>query len=240
MQGYYICVDYGSENIWLITHDGTDTEITMQSGSGFGQLSTFGEDENGELYAATLADDMIFRVAPDGFLPVYLTDFDATLVDQHVELQWAVENAEDVAFFTIERSANGVYFKTLTEVAATSASVYTYTDETPEATINYYRLVSTLKDGTAQVSHVRSVDLRTLDRSAILLTLDGGRLGIQLEGVDEGAEIALYTADGRVVMGTRMEESYLEIVETDQLSPGVYVVVIEIPEQAWTLKWFKS
>jgi hypothetical protein len=240
MQGYYICVDYGSENIWLITHDGTDTEITAQSGAGlFNQLTTFGEDDNGELYAATL-EDRLYRVVPDGFLPVYLTHFEASLVGKRVAVQWAVENAVDVARFTIERSANGVYFKTLTEVAATSASVYTYTDETPEATINYYRLVSTLKDGTAQVSHVRSVDLRTLDRSATLLTLDGGRLGIQLEGVDEGAEIALYTADGRIVMGTRMEESYLEIVETDQLSPGVYVVVIEIPEQAWTLKWFKS
>jgi glucose/arabinose dehydrogenase len=200
MQGYYICVDYGSENIWLITHDGTNTEITMQSGSGFDRLSTFGEDENGELYAATLQEDMIFRVVPDGFLPVYLTDFDATLREQSVEIKWALENAGDVALFTLERSANGVYFKTLAEIPASEMSIYSYTDFAPESTINYYRLVTTLKDGAVQISPVKSVDLRKADRTATLLTLSGGRLGIQLHGVSEGAEVTIYTSDGRVVL----------------------------------------
>jgi hypothetical protein len=37
-----------------------------------------------------------------------------------------------------------------------------------------------------------------------------------------------------------MDLEYAEISGTADLLQGVYVVVVETPEQNWSLKWFKS
>ena len=57
--GYYICADYSSGNFWMInsTDQSDFTKFSLQS-----RISSFGESESGELYAAQLNSGTIYRV----------------------------------------------------------------------------------------------------------------------------------------------------------------------------------
>jgi hypothetical protein len=241
MQGYYICADYGSENIWLIEHDGTNTEITMQSGgSMFSQLTTFGEDEDGELYAASLPG-VLYRVVQEGALPVYLTYFEAINLKSTVDLKWSMENVADVVLLTVERSLDGVHFHPLgTVTPQPEKKNYLYTDLAPVAAVNYYRIVYSLQEGSAQISSVRTVDRRYGDISTSVYTHASGGMAVRLAGDIGGAEITLYTTNGQLVSSFYISETNTEVPGTAALRSGVYVATISSDVRTWTHKWFKG
>lgn len=241
MQGYYICADYITENIWLILHTpGGGTQITMQAGASmFNALTTFGEDDNGELYAATLGGSL-YRVVPEGFLPVHVTHFSLVPGISTVDVRWRVEHVEDVSVFTIERSTDGAQFSPLgTEAPRHGQLQYVFTDFAPEPKINYYRLVSTLKDGSAQISEVRSIDRRPDYTEAEIFTHSGGGLAITLPVSIETAALALYTTDGRMLLQRNLHIPYNEIPGTESLPGGLYVVVIQSGQLRRTYKWVR-
>jgi len=65
LNGYYICADYVSGNAWKIRSDGSDAwNISQQNNIPKG-ITGFGEDEDGELYAATL-QGIVYRVQSAG------------------------------------------------------------------------------------------------------------------------------------------------------------------------------
>jgi hypothetical protein len=240
MQGYYICGDNGSANIWLIDLDGMNP-ITMQSGSSmFSELTSFGEDDNGELYAVTLADQL-YRVVPDGALPVYLTYFDLIPGETTVGLRWKVENVTDITMFTLERSTDGIYFSTIGSVTPEEEKFnYTFTDLAPEATINYYRLIYTFKDGGAQISQIRTVDRRKYNLSSEVYTNAGGMLSVVLHGDVGESEVSVFASDGRFINSQDVDGTTNEIAGTRNLLNGVYVVVVKSGSRTWVHKWLKQ
>ncbi|MDX2284307.1 MAG: PQQ-dependent sugar dehydrogenase [Bacteroidia bacterium] len=64
LQGSYIFGDYNSGNFWLLTRNAQGTWLPDPQGALLtrDELSTFGEDQNGELYAASLGQGIIYRV----------------------------------------------------------------------------------------------------------------------------------------------------------------------------------
>ena len=60
LYGYYICSDYGTNNLWKIIPNGNGWKVSMQSNIP-PKIASYGEDENGELYAASL-DGIVYRV----------------------------------------------------------------------------------------------------------------------------------------------------------------------------------
>ena len=63
LQGYYVYGDYASGRIWAASPAGGGNWTTSQVGS-LPNLSTFGEDESGELYAANHGNGTIYRLTP--------------------------------------------------------------------------------------------------------------------------------------------------------------------------------
>jgi glucose/arabinose dehydrogenase len=62
MTGYYICADYTTGNAWKIIRNDTGTVTAyQQTGLPIG-IVDFGEDENAELYAASLSEGKVYRV----------------------------------------------------------------------------------------------------------------------------------------------------------------------------------
>jgi Secretion system C-terminal sorting domain len=87
-------------------------------------------------------------------LPITLTSFDATLINNHqVQLNWETATEENDDFFTIERSATGKdndWAAILTIDGAGNslkATTYTVTDNDPIQGLVYYRLKETDLDG---------------------------------------------------------------------------------------------
>lgn len=69
LYGWYICIDFYSTNGWLIKPNGSGGwTVTKQPGLPVG-IAGFGEDENGELFAASAIDGTISQVVTSGVLP---------------------------------------------------------------------------------------------------------------------------------------------------------------------------
>ncbi len=62
LQGFYVCADYVTNNVFTIAPDGASWDSQLHSSTIASSISTFGEDENGELYAASLSNGDIYRV----------------------------------------------------------------------------------------------------------------------------------------------------------------------------------
>ncbi len=84
-------------------------------------------------------------------LPVTLTYFSVISASQTVELEWSTEKEENFSHFEIERSvdgANWIYVDYLNgQGNTTEATVYNFTDYSPENGISYYHLKAVDFDG---------------------------------------------------------------------------------------------
>ncbi|NJC25632.1 T9SS type A sorting domain-containing protein [Neolewinella antarctica] len=97
-------------------------------------------------------------------LPVELTLFEAVAAKKSVFVNWVTAAEEDVDFFRVERSVNGVDFILLREILASQNGrgndSYRTVDEQPASGTNYYRLTTVDLDGTQHLEGVRTVSFR--------------------------------------------------------------------------------
>jgi len=73
LQGYYICADFGSANFFLLPPGGARADTIIQAQNTLGSISTFGEDDEGNLYVADLSAGTIYEVVGKSF-PVSAPD----------------------------------------------------------------------------------------------------------------------------------------------------------------------
>lgn len=62
LQGFYIFSDYGLSRMWAMKFDGTQWKTATLIDTNWGTPSTFGEDEQGELYVADIIGGIIYQV----------------------------------------------------------------------------------------------------------------------------------------------------------------------------------
>jgi glucose/arabinose dehydrogenase len=75
LTGVYIYGDYCSGIIWGATDDGNGNWTSTQLADSGYSISTFGEDENGEIYVADLSTGNVYRIATASGLP-FTDDFE--------------------------------------------------------------------------------------------------------------------------------------------------------------------
>jgi hypothetical protein len=106
------------------------------------------------------------NVTPSGVtagntLPVILSDFSASLVNNQTVLSWVTDQENNSDHFEVERSADGTTWTKIASIAAKGnssvQSKYAYTDKAPVAGINYYRLKMVDMDNKYEFSGVKSV-----------------------------------------------------------------------------------
>ena len=71
MVGRYIYADYEVDRIWIFTYDGealcdrtSGVENDIDPEGELTQISSFGQDPDGEIYVATLGPGNVFRLVP--------------------------------------------------------------------------------------------------------------------------------------------------------------------------------
>ena len=98
-------------------------------------------------------------------LPVELLYFTGYIKGTNVILEWATASEENNDYFSIQRSKDGKYFKTIGTVdgAGTSNEVieYLFVDKKPFKGVNYYRLKQTDYDGQESFSEIIKVNVNT-------------------------------------------------------------------------------
>ncbi len=102
-------------------------------------------------------------VSAENPLPIELLWFDAKAAKDVVNCAWATASEWNNAFFTVERSADGLLFEPVGRVESqgdgASLRQYRFTDEAPLPGTSFYRLRQTDHDGTFVHSAVVAVEM---------------------------------------------------------------------------------
>ncbi len=203
--------------------NGTDNTVTFNVNFTSGQYYTLGSIE---------------RAA----LPVELLSFDALVQNDLVSLVWSTISEENNAFWTIERSSNGIDFEPIANLdgAGTSQNLvnYRYIDTNPLNGFSFYRLKQTDFSGEFDYSEVRSVYVERSKEVRIevfpnpIMAGQILKLRHNLTEVQEGL-IRVFDLNGRVSFSQsiRLDPMNNQIdIPTQKMKRGITIIKILLSE----------
>ncbi len=198
-------------------------------------IATVGAGASGNVWVETIRGGMdslggFTFVTTQNVLPFALLQFNATLADNQVNLQWQTQGERDISFYNIEHGNDTLSFTRIGSMSAKKDSInnYKYTDMQPQHGINYYRLkiVDTFKNSS--YSYIISVVLpdSTKPMNAYPNPPNSGYVIVEHAAVNSSTQITIIDIMGRVVktISVRPNEANTRI-DISGLKKGVYKVV---------------
>lgn len=158
-------------------------------------------------------------------LPVTLVDFKAVKEGETAQLLWTTTSETDSDHFQIERSTDAIAWTSLGTIAAkgdhTGNLRYSFTDPSPAAGENFYRLKMVDIDGSFSHSRIESLHFGgndiiaypnpiTVETTLHLKTVQPGRI----------QKVTLYDMAGKMVY----DGAYRERLDVSGLVPGLYLI----------------
>ena len=224
LNGYYITADYVTANIWLVRSDGS----FVRQGSMPNNISSFGEDEVGELYAARRSSGVIYRVTVTGVLPVTLTGFSAERRNGSNQLGWTTASEQNTAGFHIEYSTDGSRFQRAGFVAAARSSAghnYSYNHPVALTTDMYYRLAIVDDDGSTRYSSIVRLSAKEGGIKIYPSVVRNGIINLELNGRMQ--KMQLVNSSGKLVFEKALKDiSGTTAVNLPHLAKGLYIVQV--------------
>ena len=228
------------------TFDGDGILIT-QASSAYDRIGGMALDDD-KLYAAGFGQYpgnfgvLAKYILPSGALPVTMTDFTAELKNKSVLLQWQTASEHNLSGFIIERSADGINFSAIGNVAARGNSStkinYSTYDREPLNGANFYRLKIVDTDGKFVYSKVVKVTITVqLFSLNIFPNPAANILFVHASGENEKATFQIIDAtgkklkEGEVTLNTNTSFSininslskgyiYWNLTQNQKLKPG--------------------
>lgn len=165
-------------------------------------------------------------------LPIELIYFTAELNDKVVDLNWTTAVEINNEYFTVERSANGVDFKEVLQLAGAGTTnetkYYQAQDMEPLKGTSYYRLKQTDRDGSFEYSDI--VVVKNNAAADIELTIYPNPATGRYLNIDLGAATSFITHD------TELEPTNITVVDVlgkqvaQQTIYGTNRIRIQLPE----------
>lgn len=190
----------------------------------------FAHAENTYEYPCAVDANPFKDQCPAAPLPIEkLTPFTAKVVDQEVVLSWATASELNNEGFNIQRSQDGIFWKTIAWVqgnGTTHQSIhYRAVDKTAPVGLNYYRFEQLDFDDRAYYSNVVSVEV--VGKGHVQLTPNPAHdqvvllkdPNIQIE------RISILTLAGKTIL---QEENPTYFLNISELPKGIYTVLIQL------------
>jgi Secretion system C-terminal sorting domain len=175
-----------------------------------------------------------FTMQATGVLPVSLSVFNAAVKNQGVELSWTTSIESNSSYFSILRSKDGASFFEIGKVNAAginSGASYNYTDATPGAGYNFYRLKQVDKNGVYKLSGIIRVNLNATDVNALVYpTVVSSVLNYVIES-PKAIKLVVTVSDvtGKIISnGVQQFTSGTtqKSMNVSALAPGVYMLTV--------------
>ena len=168
-------------------------------------------------------------------LPITLVEFSARPEGSVVRLDWVTASEQNNAFFTVERSRDGIQFEHVLDVtgALNSSSTLNYTelDPTPYGGLSYYRLRQTDTDGTSTLSPVVPV-LFGGQSERPLIVFGNGEMLTAMHGFPTGSRYTLMDMMGRIIAeGITTMDGRTEL-SGSSLARGAYLLRVQEGDRA--------
>ena len=176
-------------------------------------------------------------------LPLNLTSFKGSLLENSTRLVWSSSNEVNVKDFSIERSNDGRNFNSIGTVEAkniTNAS-YTFSDFSPSLGSNYYRLKMNDKDGLFKYSYVVVINNRKSQSLSLFPNPAVNDLNLNHPKAKPGAVAIIMTADGRQLKAIPIESGSLQTnISLLKINRGHYLLVFDNAGERSTIKFVKQ
>ena len=232
--GKYIFCDYATDNCWTLTPDGFGGVTSkIYSSTGISQCSTFGEDLDGDLYAASLGGTIYTVADANDPLPVELGESEGIANGSTNTLNWQSITEENVAFYEVQRSSNATDWEIIGKVDASGNSLetksYTFQDMFPREGENYYRLRMVDLDETFEYSPIISINRLSSNDFQLLPNPNFGSLTVQLTHIPEDPiEIQIFDLMGKIVYSNiKLFAANQQQFDISHLTDGIYIVKIQ-------------
>ena len=176
-------------------------------------FSPFGDDENG------------------GVLPVTLASFNGKTLGQVNVLDWTTLSEINTNNFDLERSADGIHFRSIGQLKAAGHSVqalhYSLTDEQPLAGMNYYRLRTNDLDHSIHYSEIVGLyQGATGFGVSIFPNPSSGKIHVHLQDEVTDANIQVFDLQGRLQGSGTLTGKELDM-DLGNLPAGVYMMQVQ-------------
>lgn len=188
-----------------------------------------------------------YLFGPSLNLPVIFLTFTGHAVDNGVLLNWATSQEENSHYFAIERSADATHFDSIGTVQAAGNTAqqtnYSFTDPSPVAGNNYYRLREVDLDGNSMYSQIVVVNFNEAQNNIIAVYPNPAHESFQLQFKNMQAgtyQMSLLSPSGQMIQNSTIEVGgnqalYTQnIALTQGLAQGAYIVrVIDAQQRTY-------
>ena len=223
-QGSSIIIEEGESNAFALVGTGISEQRRIKIGD--------------EWYKEKDFEDIINGFGVSSLLPIQLAYFRANLKEDRVYLDWSTEVEINNAFFEIEYSTNGKYFKSIAYIEGAGTSTrplfYDFQHKTPVKGINYYRLKQTDFDDTFSYSQIVSIEHSQVRSSRVKVFPNPvvDRFSITHDKEEEIGQIQLISLLGQRIVGSWTQEQVNYMLPT-RLLPGQYILRIQAGAKEW-------
>ena len=174
-------------------------------------------------------------------LPIELLSFEAECRNQKVDLRWTTASETNNAYFTVERTENGIDFTSIETIkgAGNSNKIlhYNASDNEP-MDLGYYRLKQTDTHGKSEYSTIIAVYCTESDAPKATVYPNPGTNEMVIymnEPLPSQQTFFIFDSNGRMMQqGTLMQQA---IISTTEFEPGMYLVRLGNGE---SFRWIKQ
>jgi hypothetical protein len=181
----------------------------------------------------------------NGTTPITFVSFTGRAVNNTSLLQWQSANEVNTSYFAIQRSNDGIHFTGIGKVKAAGNSVsfnnYSFTDNIPSNSINYYRLKETDIDGAFSYSIIISVNFMYGNALMVYPNPAPDLITIHLPSSTTASVLSFYDTQGKLALQqTVKSNTALQQVNVSKLAAGVYYITCQQEKGLQVLRLLKQ
>ncbi|GAB4262364.1 MAG: hypothetical protein Kow0027_29830 [Saprospiraceae bacterium] len=218
----------------IINYNSGDIDVPNSNGDvyikiGSNPLGEYDTAELGNNGPGTIKPPAQLTSAGAAPLPVELTRFVASEMNESIVLEWATASELNNAGFEVQRSADGSLWEKIGWVDGHGTSldfnVYVFEDFKPLKGVNYYRLQQVDYDGSMEYSPIVVVDMElSVQEPVIFPNPMGESAQVQLPEEWAGSLVSIFDAQGRLLQQVKADGSLMNL---SGITSGVYIVKIQ-------------
>jgi len=196
--------------------DGTSTTDNGGPTNNSQTANSFPNDDN------STTDERDWREALST-LPVSLISFDAKLIKDYVELNWATASETNNDYFIVQRSLDNKIFEDIDRIEGNGNSniiiEYNSYDMNLPSGIIYYRLKQVDYDGTTDYSNVVAIRNYKDKEVRIFPNPSNGNINIETQ---EAIDVVIYSVSGQQIANYHFEAKSNNKIDISDKPKGVY------------------
>lgn len=174
-------------------------------------------------------------------VPVKIDNLDAASAGNGIKLSWITSDELGLASYEIERSPNGSTFQLIGSVKAENKKSYSFTDNFPSTSNNFYRLKMVDLDGRYRISHIVSVKGKATLGIETFPNPVNDRVIVQHPKAKASTFIQLVNLQGQVVKTVDVPVNAVATqVEVTSLKNGAYYLIFRSATETFSQRIVKQ